>query len=327
MLPELFHIPFLNIPIYGYGLMLVLGFLGYIAISKFMARRAGINPELFVNAAIWGLIAGIAGARASHVIENWPDYSNGAFVENFLHMINLREGGLTFYGGFLLAAPIVIGYGIYQRVPLRKGMDIVAIGLMIGLGFGRIGCYLNGCCYGEECAWGVRFPYYSDAYREQFQKREIIPQNPALLTPLADSGDAVILKSREEVRREGLTALARQEKANPVQPTQLYSSFNAFLIAALLFFYFWKPHAWGRTFAWMLILDGSSRYILEMIRVEPPLNPHLFGPLSIAQVTAVALVLAGIALWFIFGWYASTSGEQFGDYAAIPGKAPAGVAG
>jgi phosphatidylglycerol:prolipoprotein diacylglycerol transferase len=86
-------------------------------------------------------------------------------------MLNLSSGGLTFYGGFLLATPVLIGYALWKKVPLLKGMDIVAPCLMVGLAFGRIGCYANGCCYGEECSlpWGAHFPYGSNAFVEQYE--------------------------------------------------------------------------------------------------------------------------------------------------------------
>ena len=86
----------------------------------------------------------------------------------------MRSGGLTYYGGFLLALPVTVLYGVNKKVPIRLGMDIIAPCLMIGLGFGRIGCFLNGCCHGAECdlPWAVRFPYYSNAYIDQFADQE-----------------------------------------------------------------------------------------------------------------------------------------------------------
>src|SRR5690606_38879448 len=102
MLPELFRIPGLNIPIYSYGLMLVVGFLLAAALAKFLARRAGLNPEVFINAGIIALIAGVVGARLSHVLENWSVYTDASrsVWENLKDAADIRSGGLTFYGGF-----------------------------------------------------------------------------------------------------------------------------------------------------------------------------------------------------------------------------------
>jgi phosphatidylglycerol:prolipoprotein diacylglycerol transferase len=301
MLPELFHIPGTHIPIFGYGLMLVAAFFGFMCVVKYLARRSRLDPELFVNVTFLCLIFGIIGARASHVLENLSDYTNQGFFQNLLHMANLQEGGLTLYGGFLLATPIAMGYAIYKKVPLRLGMDIVAVGLLVALGFGRIGCYLNGCCYGADCAWGVRFPYHSIAYMDQVERGEIQP--PAALQRV-DADGRVRLLSKEEVARDPhLAEIAAQNRANPVLPTELFSSFNAFLLGALLFAYFTVPHAPGRVFALALVLAGGTRFLLEMIRVEPPVDPAVFGNLSIAQVTGVGLVAAGVALWIVYGRY------------------------
>src|SRR4051812_41561018 len=147
MYPELFRIPGLNLPIYGYGVMLVIGFLLALELAKFLARRVGLDPELFVNCGLIGLISGIVGARLSHVIENWPTYSDPArtFAANFFDAVNIRSGGLTFYGGLILAFPACIAYGLIRKVPIRLGMDIIAPCVMVGLGIGRVGCFLNGC--------------------------------------------------------------------------------------------------------------------------------------------------------------------------------------
>src|SRR5678815_1463864 len=154
MYPELFRIPGIDMPVYGYGVMLVLGFFGGVALCKFFARRSGLDPEVFVNAALIALITGVIGSRASHVLENLGDFTRSdlSVWENVKNVFNMRSGGLTYYGGFLLATPCTILYGVYKKVPIRLGMDIIAPCLMVGLGFGRVGCFLNGCCNGSECS-------------------------------------------------------------------------------------------------------------------------------------------------------------------------------
>ncbi|WP_428937210.1 prolipoprotein diacylglyceryl transferase [Fontivita pretiosa] len=249
MQPILFRLPVLNVPIYSYGLMMVIGFLAAIQLAKFLARRSGIDPEIFVNAGLIALIAGVVGARLSHVIENFHQYtdpSRSAWA-NFVDAINIRSGGLTYYGGFLLAFPILVLYAIKKKVPLKLGMDIVAPCLMIGLGFGRIGCFLNGCCYGDVCdlPWAVTFP---------------------------------------------------NNDLGPVHPAQLYSAFTAFLIAGISYSFFTLRPAPGRVFALMLMLEGVTRFILELLRVEPP----VLGPFSLSMLLGVGIALLGVVLWFVF---------------------------
>ena len=302
MLQILFHLHLFGhvIPVYGYGLMLVIAFLACVWTSRWLAARLGMNPDHFIDATLIAIVTGIIGARLCHVLENLPDYTRGdrTVAQNFLSIINTREGGLTFYGGFLLATPCVIAYGLFRRAKILRGMDIVAPVLMVGLGFGRIGCFLNGCCYGEVCTvpWAVRFPYYSNAYIEQAHAGQLVvpsdlqyrdnPLDPSL-PPVADNAR--------------LAALAASSTALPVHPTELYSSFTAFLLAAMLILYLGVPHIEGQVFALMLMLEGIARYILEMIRVEPsvvsiPWHGQTYG-MSISMILAIFVFIGGVVMW------------------------------
>jgi phosphatidylglycerol:prolipoprotein diacylglycerol transferase len=322
MLQEIFRIPFLNLPIYGYGVMLVIGFLGAIQLAKFLAKKSNIDPELFVNAGLIALVAGVAGARLSHVIENIGYYTNPnrSFFANFFDAINIRSGGLTYYGGFLLAFPALVFYARWKKVPIRLGMDIVAPCLMIGLGFGRIGCFLNGCCYGATCdlPWAVSFPYYSIPYREEVDEHKITP--PAELTRMTISG-RIDLLSPTEIREHAAdlpadaASVAAGQHSLSVHPAQLYSSFTGFLIAALVLCYYTLPHAPGRAFALMMMVEGMTRYLLECLRVEPA----VIGDFSLSMVLGLALLVVGIVLWFVFGFLDRET--QSTDWAALPTNA------
>ena len=297
-------------PIYGYGVMLVIGFFVSMELAKYLARRSRLDPEIFANAALIALVAGVIGARLSHVLENFADYSRAdlSFGQNLWNAINIRSGGLTYYGGFLLAFAAVLAYGFYKRVPIRIGMDIIAPCVVLGLGFGRIGCYLNGCCYGAETnvAWATEFPYHSDAYMEQFHNGEIqVP--PELL------GRDGLPRSIEDIeadtslspqRRNALVSEAKLQHALPVHPAELYSTLTAWLIAAFLIAYFTLPHAPGRVFALMLMTEGVSRFLLETIRAEPTgtlFGYHVFGSLTFSEGLSIPIFLLGAVLWFVFG--------------------------
>lgn len=316
MLPELFRIPGFDIPVFGYGLMLVIGFLVSIQFIKFLARRSGFDPDLFVNASLIGLVVGIIGARLSHVLENIGDYTDPgrSFWANLIDAINIRNGGLTFYGGLLLAAIACISYGVWKKIPLRPAMDVVAPALMLALGFGRFGCFLNGCCYGAQCdlPWAVQFPYHSSAYIDHAQQGLITPP-PELL----DERDR-LLSPTQISRSPSLESIAHNEHSRAVHPAQLYSVFNAFLISALLFAYFTMPHAAGRVFALMLLLKGMTRFLLELLRVEPPVAWIGGYGLSISMVLSIGLFITGAALWFVFG---RLSRSSTGIIAAAPAAA------
>ena len=151
--------------IYGYGLMLVCGFLLAIYLARWRARRAGEDPEMASRCGLVALIAGVVGARIAYVIENSDRFVH---AENpLLAVANISSGGLIYYGGVLLGMVSVLAYVALRRRPLRRYVDIVAVSIMVGLAFGRAGCLLNGCCWGSRCEadWSLssRFPTYSES--------------------------------------------------------------------------------------------------------------------------------------------------------------------
>jgi phosphatidylglycerol:prolipoprotein diacylglycerol transferase len=312
MLQELFRIPIPDwvpllpreIPVFGYGLMLVIGFYCGMQLGRALARRVGIDPDVVVNVALIALIFGIAGARLSHILENIGEYTRAdrSAWDNLVAALNIRSGGLTFFGGLILATVACLIYGAIRRVPLRLGMDVIAPCVMIGLAFGRVGCFMNGCCHGAECnvSWAVHFPYHSNAYLDQYDLGEVNPP-PELMT-LDKKGKPRLMTVEEAHADPGAAELLRHKVPGvtaslPVHPSQLYSSVNAFLIAGVLVAYFTTQPAPGRVFALMMILKGLTRFILEMIRAEPA----VWGNLSFSMVVSIPLFVGGIVMWLICG--------------------------
>ena len=138
----------LSIPlrIYGYGLMLVLGYVTSLLLAQWRARRCGESPEIITTCGILALVGGIVGARVAYVIENWSEFAGRP--GGFASVASISSGGLIYYGGLALASVVVLVYFSYKKLPFRRYLDILAPSLMIGLAFGRAGCLLNGCCYG-----------------------------------------------------------------------------------------------------------------------------------------------------------------------------------
>jgi phosphatidylglycerol---prolipoprotein diacylglyceryl transferase len=300
MLPELFRIPGLNIPIFGYGLMMVLGFFFAMELAKFLARRSGLDPDQFATAGIIALVTGVIGARLSHVLENLDQYTDPArsFGANLWDAINIARGGLTFYGGLILATFACIAYARWRRIPLRLGMDIIAPCVMLGLAFGRVGCFLNGCCFGAQCdaSWAVRFPYHSEPYVAQYYAGQINPPH-ALLVDEPD-GRRHLVSAKAAAKDSTLKSIAQTERSLPVHPAQLYSAFNALLLCVVLTAYYTLPHAPGRVFALMMILKGVTRYVLETLRSEPPVTEWFGYGLSFSMVVSLLLIAGGLVLWF-----------------------------
>ena len=142
-----------NIVGYSYGLMIGLGALLAIFVSEWRAKRRGLDGELVFSAAVWGLFAGLLGAKLTFIISNIKYlFTDPGYV--------LGTDGFTVYGGVVLG--ILVG-GLFVRrkkvdVPLY--LDLVIPQIALAQGFGRIGCFLAGCCYGKptHSHFGVIFP-------------------------------------------------------------------------------------------------------------------------------------------------------------------------
>lgn len=302
MHPDLFTIPFTNWTIHSYGAMLVIGLLLAMELAKFMARRVGLKPDDFSNAAIIALVSGIIGARIAYVIQFHSEFtSHGeSFGEVVWSMINLTSGGLVYYGGFLMAFAVTTTWAVSKKIPLPISMDVVAPCLMIGLAMGRVGCFLNGCCGGTECQLpaplAVQFPYGSETYDRQVSEKKIeAPDDLFRLT--SPTSSRLSLVTREAAAKDPvLRAAAAKSWSLPVINTQLISTVTALLIAAVTYFFFTLKKTPGRGFALMMILEGLTRALIEGLRVEPR---YAMG-LSLSMIIGLGVALTGVILWIGF---------------------------
>ncbi|MFA6567003.1 MAG: prolipoprotein diacylglyceryl transferase [Victivallales bacterium] len=144
-----------NITIYWYGIMVALGFVCAVSALMLNRKHAGIDSEQISDIALYGMISGILGARIFYVVQFWEQYRG-----NLLEIVRIDHGGLVFYGGFICAVAVVLIYCHMKKLVVLNVLDIFGPALAVGHAFGRIGCFLNGCCFGKPsdifCA--VRFP-------------------------------------------------------------------------------------------------------------------------------------------------------------------------
>lgn len=159
MFPTLFRIG--PIEIHTWGTLLMFGFLAGILVARRESRRLGIPPDVALDLGLWVLVSGVLFARAVFVALNWSDFAARPTEAFYIW----REGGLSFHGG--LGGGIIAGaiFSKWRRIPFWSLADLTAPGLALGYAITRIGCFLNGCCYGAPTAlpWGVRFPLYPDS--------------------------------------------------------------------------------------------------------------------------------------------------------------------
>jgi len=146
-----------TLSIHWYGVMVALGFLAGLWTAGRRGLGAGIAAEKIADLGPWLLIGAIAGARTLHVISYWHEsYAGKPIGEIFA----VWHGGLVYYGGLIGASLACIVYVRLKKLPLWKMADILAPSIALGYVFGRIGCLLNGCCYGRACdlPWAIHFP-------------------------------------------------------------------------------------------------------------------------------------------------------------------------
>lgn len=129
--------------VYSYGLMLAIAFIAGSTLACKQARKENISPEMVFNLSFLLLICGILGARLFYVVENLRYY-----IKNPLEIIMLQYGGLAWFGGLIAAVIAGAVYLKIKKLSVSRMADLIVPFVALGQAIGRIGCFLNGCCYG-----------------------------------------------------------------------------------------------------------------------------------------------------------------------------------
>ncbi|MFH0887789.1 MAG: prolipoprotein diacylglyceryl transferase [Planctomycetota bacterium] len=373
MHPKLLEIPFVNLPIYSYGFMVMLGFLTGIFILSRRASRDDIAPEVIFDIGLVAMISGIIGARILHVIyfsENFdfalfnlsdgglniiagvigffipfvihyrqskrsaidkktspaptgealhtlrgarrrqPSiFSFGTFIKLFvlsfvagiaaarlayllLHkteynwgIFYIWQGGLVFYGGVILAIISIIVYLKKNRLSIMKVGDLLMPGILFGLSFGRIGCFLNGCCYGKlsSSLWSVCFPVIKSAKGD-------ITGSPAFVDQM----------NQRLIADNQLFSL-------PVHPSQIYESILGIILFIVLSVLWARKTRFnedgnpvegthGFIVAYGGMLYSIGRFIIELFRGD---NKSFILGVSYSQWVSIGLFLVSL---YLFIW-------------------------
>ena len=153
MHPILFR--FHAITIYTYGFFVALAVLAAYFLAAQRAKTMGLDPSLAMDLVFYLFISGIIGARLFYVIQHYEDYQGHLFK-----IISIPEGGLIWYGGFIVAALAGIAAAAWKRWPFLKLCDLLAPILPLAHAIGRLGCFFNGCCFGRvtDTRIGFTFP-------------------------------------------------------------------------------------------------------------------------------------------------------------------------
>ncbi|MBC7381470.1 MAG: prolipoprotein diacylglyceryl transferase [Bacteroidia bacterium] len=230
--------------------------------------------ELMGNIVAIAAIAGILGAKIFHNLENLDEF----MADPMGSLISFS--GLTFYGGLIVAAVLIIWYAGKNGVPAFMMMDAAAPGLMLAYGIGRIGCHLSG-----DGDWGI------DNLAPQPGWLSFLPEWVwAYRYPHNVLSDGIPIAGCEGAHCNML--------ANPVFPTPLYEA----IACILLFFLLWSMRKRfsipGTLFCFYLILNGLERFLIEKIRVNT--TYQIFGKhITQAELISSILFLSGIIGWYL----------------------------
>ncbi len=139
--------------VYSYGVMVAIGFALATACVYMRAPSFGIDRNNVVDLMILMLVSGIAGARVFYILQNLAYYRTNPF-----EMLNLSKGGLVWYGAFIAGLGASALYMKIKKMDFWEALDLAAPYIALAQALGRIGCFMNGCCYGVAMADGLLYP-------------------------------------------------------------------------------------------------------------------------------------------------------------------------
>jgi phosphatidylglycerol---prolipoprotein diacylglyceryl transferase len=282
----------------SYFVLIFVGFLFATTMGALWARRVGQNPDVIVDLGLVALISGFAGARVLHIFADGylMDYVHSCTdptlvdwlvskseclspgfggtwdaakqvchpaEKNCFAWAEFWSGGFTFYGGFIGATLASVWLFRRDRFPFWKGVDMGGMMVPIGLGFGRLGCLLAGCCFGKvsDSGWALTFPPYSPA--SEWQARAHL---------LADRAHASL----------------------PVFPTQTAETLAAFAIAAFGILYLHERKRYdGHVFVSFLGTYAVARFSIEFFRSD---DRGGFLTLSTSQWISIGVLIAAVLI-------------------------------
>lgn len=259
MWPVLFQIPGTPIRIFSFGTMILIALWSALELAKRRANREKLDSEMIADMAFWVIIFGLIGARLFYVVRYWGQDD----LKNFGDIFAIWKGGIVFYGSVLGGA---VGFFIYRwlrPIPFLPVIDVIAPSLALGIAFGRIGCFLNGCCFGDRCSlpWAVRFPKDSAVWFDHVH--------------------------RGWIRETDLRSL-------PVHPTQIYAAIDGFILVALLLAYYPLRKRDGEVMALLMITYPITRFLIEIIRGDEGV---FVAGMTTSEALSVGIFAMGVGFW------------------------------
>ena len=255
MRPTLISFGFLEIHAYtaAMAIAVVTGVLLAVRANYRQDRPLPVTPVI----GIWIFLGGLIGARIYWILQ----------YDTVLHLyraIFFWQGGLVFYGGLMGGGAGGVGYAKWNKVPVLPACDLAFVYLPLAHAIARIGCFLNGCCWGSptNMPWGVRFP------QNAFNGPYFHQMNAGLISNTSS-------------------------QSLPVHPVQLYEAAGLFILFILLRALYTKSQTQGTIFALYFTLYGALRLFVESFRGDSARS--LWGFFTASQAIGAILILFGLA--------------------------------
>ncbi len=260
-----------SLEIRWYGVFVALGFIAGMLLMQWRARKTNYAVGQIPDLVVLAIVGGLLGARLFYVITFWS-----YFRQHPGQIIRIDQGGLVFYGGFFCAALTLVIYCRMRKLDPWRIADIVAFGLPVGQAFGRIGCFINGCCFGRPIGGplGVTYlkPPHDIIFEIQLAKGQIHPGN---IDQLIHPGSTV-------------------HSCLPVAPVQLSQGLTNLLVFGIILWLSTKVKRPGLLFAAYLVFYAIGRFLNEFNRGD---YEHLRAGLTNAQVICLILLPVGIIMY------------------------------
>lgn len=278
----LFEVPGVGVKIFGYGLMLFFAFLGSMHLAARRARREGLDPEVVYDLALWVFIGGILGARGFYVAQYW-----GTQIRSFWEIFEIWKGGIVLYGSIFGGTLTFFLYRSLRPFPLLPMLDVVAPALAFGIAIGRLGCLLNGCCWGDSCdlPWAVQFPRDSPPWNAELARGLIHP-------------DAA--------------------RSLPLHPTQIYSTIDGMILLILLNAYYPLRRRDGEVMGLMMICYPITRFLIEDLRGDEGI---FAAGMTVSQCISIGFFVFGLLYW---GFLLGSARGRYADAVHLGIKADSG---
>lgn len=256
--------------------MMFLGFFAGWWLARRRAAGTGIAKRHVDNLVLILGMVGPIGARLYARIFYMPQLSFGEALKLW------EGGGLVFYGGFICSVAAILAYGAALKLPLRKLCDLLAPSAALGLAFGRIGCFMAGCCWGDLCLPSTQTVALEPA--KEYQVRTLPALSPAFLAVQFP------VKSEAFKQHAKLGLVTKSEtRSLPVHPVQLYEAAFAFAIAIWLARR--KPLFDFEISVRLLAAYSVGRFVLEFFRAD---NQPLYQGMTFSQVTSLVILAVAI---------------------------------